>query len=163
MKRKYLTLLLIYSILLCGCPSKTTLAKAKAESARIAFYADEVTNAVRTMFEAKLLSAQQTLKIADKIIILAKGGGAFNALLLALENTYGTVEKIPRPEWQKALAFFNAEVINALITVLTELKFIKDVNTKVRQALDVLIIAVRIIARAFQVEKETELKLAAAS
>jgi hypothetical protein len=148
----FLSFLVIYSLVMAtACPSRVTLEQAKAESSRIAIYTFETTNAVRDLFRAKVITPEQTVAISDKLILLSKGGQAFDALIKRYEETYRKVENVPRAEWAKALELFNGEVVDRLIAVLLELKVIQS-SERVRQVISLLITSVRIIARAFSIE-----------
>lgn len=154
MIKKYVALFLVgvFMTLIMACPSKITLEKAKIESGKLATYANAATDAVRAMFENKILSASQTKPIAEKIVILSNGGIAFDNFITALQTQYGSIDKVPKSEWNKALIIFNTQVVNAFIGLLNDLKFIKDVNTRMREVIDLIILSIRIIARAFGTE-----------
>ncbi|MBS1793368.1 MAG: hypothetical protein JSS81_05910 [Acidobacteria bacterium] len=161
MKKLLISCLLIYSLVLTACPSKVTLEKARRESAKIAGYADQTTNAVRDLFRAGVLTPAQTARIADKIIVLAKAGQAFDAVIATLETTYGTTDNVPKAEWARALALFNSDLVQKFIDVLVELKVI-EVSGRMRNSIDLVINAVRLIARAFEVEADVNRRIAAA-
>lgn len=163
MKLKLFTILLIiYSlVMLTACPSRVTLEKAKQKSSQIAGYANDATEAIRDLYRAKILTAEQTVLIADKIILLAKGGQAFDTAIKSFEEVYGTIENVPQTEWANALNLFNREVVEAFVAVLVELKVIQQ-SEQLKQTINLIIAAVRIIARALSVEKPTMARIAAA-
>ncbi|HEV7701392.1 MAG TPA: hypothetical protein VGO43_14265, partial [Pyrinomonadaceae bacterium] len=86
-----LALTVLYSmVLLTACPSAASLEKAKAESARIATYANAGVNLTRNLYESQVITIGQKDAIAKKFVFLADGGIAFDAAVNKALATYGS-------------------------------------------------------------------------
>lgn len=144
-----------------GC-NGNTIEKAKNASRDYAGYANEVVNTTRDLYRANVISGNVGIKIAEMSITLAKGGQAFDALIAALETQYGSVDKVPKSAWQTLLSAFNSNIVDAFINLLGVLKI--DISENIRKTIDLIIVAVKIIARAFgsSVEKQISLKITTA-
>lgn len=159
MKKIILSLFVIYSMLLVSaCPSPKTLEKAKSSSARLATYANEGVNATRELYRSKILTGEQTTAIAEKLIILARAGGAFDSAVKAAESTYGA--NAPRSETEKLFAMFSSEVVGNFLAVLSSLKIVGNTGV-LQETIDLLQTAVITIARAFGRGAEIKRQIAA--
>lgn len=149
-------LLYIVVVLAVAAPScsGSTIEKAKKASADFAGYANEVVNTTRDLYRAKVISGDIGLKIAEGSVKLAKGGQAFDALIKALETQYGSADKIPKSAWLNLLANFNTEIVDAFIALLAVMKI--NVSEQIRKTVDLIIVAVKIIARAFNSSVESQ-------
>lgn len=159
---KIFTLLFaLLALLICSaCPGKLTIEKAKRESARVATGTFELTNAVRTLFRENKISAETTVRLSERIIAFSRVGQSFDKLIAEYERIYRTVDRVPPAEWQKALKLFNS-MVDELVGVLIELKAI-DADEQTKLAINTLILSIRLIARAFSIEKPIAARIAEA-
>lgn len=158
----FLILIIVYALFLTtACPSKLTLENAARQSSRIAGYADQTTDVVRELYRAQTISLAQKDAAADKLISLAQGGKRFDEMVARLQASFGGSGNVPKPEFSKLLASFNAEVVNKFLDVLGELRIIQA-SEKLRKSINLLIVSIKIIARAFGTEKSVGARIAEA-
>ena len=155
--KKYLVLILMYSMLLLGCPSKNTIQDAKRESARLAGYANTAVNIGRELWREGVISDQVATRTAKSLSTLASGGIAFDTAILRLEANYGN--KVPKSEIELLFAVFETEVVEKLVEVLKDLGAVSNAAALVAKIVEIRN-AVMTIARAFGKEKQVEAKLA---
>lgn len=145
--------LVIYSLVMTtACPSRVTLEKAKTESSRVAVYANATVDVVRELYRSKTISLEQKDRIADKLIVLARGGAAFDALVNQMQSSYGNTGNVPKAEFALLLDTFNVEVVNKFLDALAAMKIIK-VSDHLRNAINLLLTSIKIIAQAFGKQK----------
>jgi len=89
-----------------SCPTQTQIHKAASASAIIAPRVDEVTQAVKALYEAHTISLAAKDDIAGKLVVLAKAGGDFNRLVKQYSDQYknGT---LPVNVWSELSANFD--------------------------------------------------------
>lgn len=156
MKRCFTVILIVYSLLLAGCPA--TLGKAKSASSKLATYANTGVDITRTLFREQLISIDRKDKIADAFTALAKAGAAFDLAVANVEREYGG--SVPKSEIEKLFAVFDSEVVERFLVVLKSLKIAPSVGGY-GEAIDLLTSAVLIIAGAFGRKRMIEVKIAA--
>jgi hypothetical protein len=159
MKKIILTLIVIYSLfLLTACPSPATIEKAKTNSKKIATIANEGVNITRELYQSKIINASAAKSIADKFIVLAEGGIAFDAAVLRLEKAHGA--SVPKSELEKLFSVFSTEVVQKFIDVLASLKIL-NVSESFKNTILLVQTAVITIARAFDRGKQVKQRIEA--
>lgn len=120
MKKLLIVFLISLSLMLGGCP-KQSIEKAKANSAKVATYANAGVDLTRELWRANFLSLEQKDRVAEAWIVLARAGIAFDAAIANIEGEYGIAD-VPKSEIEKLFAVFNREVVGKFLDVLTALK-----------------------------------------
>lgn len=145
MKTILVVMILIWSVVFTGCPVKS-VNKARQQSRVVATYTNAAVSLTRTLYETHVITIDQKDVIADKFIILAKAGIAFDILAKNINDTYGL--NVPKSEIQKLFQVFDAQIVAAFISVLSALKII-SIQSKYIAILDSIRTAVLIIAGVF--------------
>lgn len=149
-------LAVIASLILTGCPSQKTIAKAKESSAKLASYANTGVNVTRDLYREQIISLELKDKIADAFIVLADGGIAFDAAIHKAEVAYG--QNPPQSQIDALFATFDAEVVGNFLTVLERLKLVTNA-TAYLAVIESIKAAILIVADAFGRKGVTEAKL----
>lgn len=147
MLKKIATLIILYSVvLLTACPSKASLEKAKAESSRIAGYANAGVNLTRSLYESQVITIGQKDNIARKFISLADAGIAFDLAVNKAIQTYGS--NVPKSEIERVFAVFDSEVVEKFLDILSSMKLLAN-KAAYAQVIDTLRTAVLLVAKVF--------------
>lgn len=111
-------------LLTTACPiTPDSIAKVKSASKKVATAANTGVNLTRELYNANFLTIEQKDVIAQKFLLLAKAGIAFDTAVASIENQYGA-NAVPKSEIQRLVGVFDAQVVNAFLDVLTSLKII---------------------------------------
>lgn len=157
--RYFATFLVMYAVVqLTACPA-ASLQKAANASSRVATYANAGVNLTRNLYESKVIPIGQKDDIAQKFVLLAEAGVAFDAAVARARTIYGT--NAPSSEIQKILATFDSEVVGRFLDVLQSLKLI-NARDKYAAIIDTIRAAVLVIANVFGHSKSVGLRLQAA-
>lgn len=155
MKNLLISLLIIGSLILTGCPSRT-IEKAEASSKKLATYANTGVNVTRDLYNEKLLTFEQKNKIADAFIVLAKGGQAFDLAVANAKQQYG--QDPPKAAIDALFNTFSSEVVAKFLDVLSALKVVTD-SSAYLAIIESVKAAVLIVASAFGKRSTVEAQL----
>lgn len=145
MKKFLITLIVLGSLILTGCPNKS-IQKAKDASSKLASYANAGVNITRDLYREKVISLEMKDRIADAFILLADGGIAFDLAVKRAEETYGS--SAPKAEVEMLFAVFDREVISRFLDVLEKLKAVTNANAYLA-IIESLKAAILVVAAAF--------------
>ena len=158
--RIFISFVLIYAmVMLTACPSAASLQKVQDSSARVAKYANAGVDLTRTLYESKVITLAQKDAIAQKFVLLARGGIAFDAAVANAKATYGT--NAPQATIQQLLATFDSQVVGQFLEILTSLKVI-GASGAYAAIIETIRAAVMVVAGVFGTKAAVTQRLAAA-
>jgi hypothetical protein len=144
-----------------GCPREradSNIRKAAKASFELAGVTNDTVTAVGRAYTDGIISLEQKDRLADKLVILAKGGKTFNAAVRKAAEVYSTDVDPPPSEIDLLIALFDSDVISPFLEFLAAVGGI-NAPPYLATAVEMIRNVVLQIARGFGRERETETRL----
>ena len=136
-------------LLTTACPSDNQIRKAAKASNDLANLTNNVTDAVRSAFQAGQISVETKNKLADALILIAKEGKTFNDMLIA-NQALAQNGTFPANVFVQLSTQFD-KVVQPFLDMATQLNLLgPNGNQKLAQTFAALRAAILIISAAFK-------------
>jgi hypothetical protein len=136
-------------ILTTACPSETQVRKAAKASNSLANLTNNVTDAVRSAFQANAINVETKNKLADALILIAKEGKIFNDMLIANLPAAQSSNQFPPGIFQQLTTQFD-KVVQPFLDMATTLNVLgPNANQQLQKTFAALRAAILIISAAF--------------
>lgn len=157
--RLILSVLLTFAVLASAiattaCPNAPSKPKAEAaitKAAKASFELSHLTTdairATKTAYDEQLITFEQKNALAEKLLVLARGGKAFNQLVKKAHETYSESGNLPPDELKLLEAAFDVNVLNPFLAFAASVGI--NASPKLKAAIETLRAAVNIIGAAF--------------
>jgi len=149
--KSYILLFAAFALVLVttACPAKneSVIRKAAKASYQLSGLTRDAIRTTQTAFEAGQITLAQKDRIALALVKLAKGGAAFNALVVEANRTHGTAGEIPLTKLDQIQRVFDSDLVSPFLALLTEIGG-SAVSAQVKRAIELIRTAILAISAA---------------
>lgn len=111
--------LIVFSLIVTACPSKSAMEKAFNASAKLSQVGTQAAIGTKDLFDAGVISFETKESIAKGLRKVQQKGAEFNTILSELKAKYG--KNPPENELAFLDIFFNREIIAPFVQILIEI------------------------------------------